>query len=362
MAIVHGSTDQKIVVRVLTANNGLPSEGLAHNETGAAFWYQRTNGSKVAISLSAGTGLTATHSDGAWNEIDDGHYQIDAPDGAFASGASSVLFGGTITDKIVIPTKIELIADPPTLANQTSILSTCATATGFSTHSAADVTSDINTDVTFAAARASAITNGITSNPSIIAILADTDELQTNQGDWATATGFSTHTATAVWQVTSNQIWSDDTFGSDFRAILADTNELQTNQGNWLTATGNQVTTSNPVIKESTIELDHGDKYDGTRRDKLTWTVTKDYTGGPTVELRIWRDNSDGTQTTMKTAAGTVDSSVQLSVSMTATFDAALALTGGCPLFEKLRFALVVIESDDEETVAKGDCYVYERP
>ena len=35
-------------------------------------------------------------------------------------------------------------------------------------------------------------------NASISAILADTNELQGNQGDWATATGFSTHSATDV--------------------------------------------------------------------------------------------------------------------------------------------------------------------
>jgi DNA-binding transcriptional ArsR family regulator len=33
------------------------------------------------------------------------------------------------------------------------------------------------------------------------AIVADTDELQTNQGNWLTATGFSTHDAAAVWAV-----------------------------------------------------------------------------------------------------------------------------------------------------------------
>lgn len=35
-------------------------------------------------------------------------------------------------------------------------------------------------------------------NASIASILADTNELQQNQGDWATATGFSTHSATDV--------------------------------------------------------------------------------------------------------------------------------------------------------------------
>lgn len=77
-----------------------------------------------------------------------------------------------------------------------------ATATGFAT-SAALATVDANVD----------------------AILVDTSELQGNQGNWLTATGFSTSGAlTAV--------------ASDVTAVLADTNELQLNQGAWATATG----------------------------------------------------------------------------------------------------------------------------
>ncbi len=38
------------------------------------------------------------------------------------------------------------------------------------------------------------------------AILADTNELQTNQGAWATATGFSTHTAANVWSVATRKL------------------------------------------------------------------------------------------------------------------------------------------------------------
>lgn len=59
-------------------------------------------------------------------------------------------------------------------------------------------------------------------NASIAAILADTNELQLNQGNWLTATGFNT-------------VAPDN---ASIAAILADTNELQTNQNNWLTATG----------------------------------------------------------------------------------------------------------------------------
>ena len=59
-------------------------------------------------------------------------------------------------------------------------------------------------------------------NTSIASILADTNELQTNQGQWLTATGFNT-------------VAPDN---ASIASILADTNELQSNQGQWLTATG----------------------------------------------------------------------------------------------------------------------------
>jgi hypothetical protein len=70
----------------------------------------------------------------------------------------------------------------------------------------------------------------------INAILVDTNELQTNQGDWATATGFSTHSAADV----ADAVWDEAATGhtdagkagaqmwTDVDAILADTNELQT--------------------------------------------------------------------------------------------------------------------------------------
>ena len=95
---------------------------------------------------------------------------------------------------------------------------------------------------------------GITNlQTDLTAVLADTNELQTNQGDWATATGFSTFNPSTdtVANVTTVQttVSNTDMRGTDgantvapdnasITAILADTNELQLNQNNWLTATG----------------------------------------------------------------------------------------------------------------------------
>ena len=77
-------------------------------------------------------------------------------------------------------------------------------ATGFSTHSAADVKTAVEQ-----------------AGSSLAQILADTGELQTNQGAWATATGFSTHNAAAVKTAI-------EAGGSSLAQILADTGELQT--------------------------------------------------------------------------------------------------------------------------------------
>jgi hypothetical protein len=116
------------------------------------------------------------------------------------------------------------------------------------------------------------LTSG-TKDSEIDSILADTNELQTNQGQWLTATGFATPTnvtdaqtaiiasvdglndfdpaldvvanVTTVGTCTTNT----DMRGTDgantvapdnasITSILGDTNELQTNQSQWLTATG----------------------------------------------------------------------------------------------------------------------------
>jgi len=71
------------------------------------------------------------------------------------------------------------------------------------------------------------------------AILVDTNELQTNQGDWATATGFSTHSAADVWtngtrtitsaaNITSDSGVINTTSGAIDNVILVDTTTTNT--------------------------------------------------------------------------------------------------------------------------------------
>lgn len=87
-------------------------------------------------------------------------------------------------------------------------------------------------------------------NASISSILADTNELQQNQGDWATATGFSTHNASDV--VSGLQAVSGD-FKADVSSLLttaAYNSSLPSNFSTLIIGTGadaGKVTTSNPA-------------------------------------------------------------------------------------------------------------------
>lgn len=55
-------------------------------------------------------------------------------------------------------------------------------------------------------------------------ILGDTNELQSNQGNWLTATGFSTHSAADVWAVSTRRV-------SDAANITSDSGVIYTNNG-----------------------------------------------------------------------------------------------------------------------------------
>lgn len=111
--IKQGKTDARVRFCVVDNTTGLRKTGLAYNATGIAVWYQRVAGNKTAITLAAGTGLTADHSDGKWNEIGDGWYQCDSVDAAFAAGSNSVKFGGSATGYTFFGENVNLVAFDP---------------------------------------------------------------------------------------------------------------------------------------------------------------------------------------------------------------------------------------------------------
>ena len=134
-----------------------------------------------------------------------------------------------------------------------------------SAHTAADVVTamqavagDFKADVSGLSTQASVdVIDGIVDD-----ILVDTSELQGNQGDWATATGFNT-------------VAPDN---ASIAAILVDTNDLQTNQGNWLTATG-FATASDVIIAISGLN-DFDPASDVVARVTLVDTTTDLTNGG----------------------------------------------------------------------------------
>lgn len=190
--IEHGSTNQRVRCRVLDSD-GLPYEGLAYNATGIAVFFQRVGSTATSISLLNGTGLNDDHADGKWNEIGDGWYQLDSPDGAFSSGVDSPLFYGSATGYTFIFESVTLVtsltasdivdewetqsqADPTGFhVNVKEVNGTSVSgpddfkATGFSTLTAAGV----RTAIGMASADL---------DTQLGVITADTNELQT---DWA---------------------------------------------------------------------------------------------------------------------------------------------------------------------------------
>lgn len=158
----------------------------------------------------------------------------------------------------------------------------------------------------------------------IDAILADTNELQTNQGNWATATGFSTHSAADVVNEWETQSQADPTGfhvnvmevggtaqtandnGADINAILADTNELQTNQGNWATATGFSTHSAADVADAVWDEASTGHT-DAGKAGAQMWTDV-DAILADTNELQT--DDIPGTLTTIESKIDTVDTNV----------------------------------------------------
>jgi hypothetical protein len=95
------------------------------------------------------------------------------------------------------------------------------------------------------------------------AILVDTNELQTNQGNWLTAVGFSTHDAAAVKAAI-------EAGGSHLALILADTGELQTD---WVN--GGRLDLLLDAVLADTGEL-QADWVNGGRLDLLVDAILAD--------------------------------------------------------------------------------------
>lgn len=80
---------------------------------------------------------------------------------------------------------------------------------------------------------------------NVDSILEDTNELQTNQGNWLTATGFSTHSAEDVWSVATRSLTDKAGFTiSGTKTTLDDLNDISS--GDVSTACGTALDTYDP--------------------------------------------------------------------------------------------------------------------
>jgi len=80
---------------------------------------------------------------------------------------------------------------------------------------------------------------------NVDSILEDTNELQTNQGNWLTATGFSTHSAEDVWSVATRSLTDKAGFTiSGTKTTLDALNDISS--GDVLTACGTALTSYDP--------------------------------------------------------------------------------------------------------------------
>ena len=107
--IQKGSTDISVILRAIDSTDGNPETGFAYNTPGIDLWYRRNGGSVVSITEVTLAAVDSAHSDGGVIHISNGYFRLDSPDAAFATGANSVMFGGTATGMIIIGTEIQLV-------------------------------------------------------------------------------------------------------------------------------------------------------------------------------------------------------------------------------------------------------------
>ncbi|RJO61097.1 MAG: hypothetical protein C4542_07365 [Dehalococcoidia bacterium] len=146
-----------------------------HNDTGTV-----EDPSAVAAQLRASNGTWSDLTAPAKQNSKVGHYGGTIDTTGFSAGQHVIRMAGTVTTGKAVATEFCFMLVANTAADIYARLGAPA---------GASVSADV------AAIKSETAT-----------ILADTNELQTNQGDWLTATGFSTHSAADVWAVATRAL------------------------------------------------------------------------------------------------------------------------------------------------------------
>ncbi|MFA6100449.1 MAG: hypothetical protein WC750_06310 [Patescibacteria group bacterium] len=129
-------------------------------------------------------------------------------------------------------------------------------------------------------------TAGTAIDPVLDTVLADTNELQTNQGNWLTATGFSTFDPTSDQVVASNMRGTDNaalaTVCTETRLAQLEATALPADIADILTDTGTTLDGKINAIKLKTDTLGGA--------GAITWiyTLTDSVTGAPIDGAELW--------------------------------------------------------------------------
>ena len=107
--VTKGSTDRGVTLRILDSTTGAPKTDVVYNSSGIDLWYRREGAARVAVTEATLAALTTAHADGGFLHVSDGVYRLDLPDAAFATGANSVDFGGTVTGGVIIGGRVRLV-------------------------------------------------------------------------------------------------------------------------------------------------------------------------------------------------------------------------------------------------------------
>lgn len=217
--ILGGSTDVSTVIRIIDSTDGSPETGVTSATAGLALWYRREGGTVVALTESDLAQTDSAHADGGMIHLSDGLYRVDLPDAAVAAGAGGVTVGGTVTGMIVIPSYHAI--DAPSDVRKW-LGTACATPTTagvpevdvtYVNGTAAEVSAGDGSDWTAIPWNAawdeevqSEVEDGLaayganTVVPDVAGTAASLVSGLESHGDsaWATATGFSTHSAADV--------------------------------------------------------------------------------------------------------------------------------------------------------------------
>jgi len=255
--IVKKGTPSKILHIFITDSSkrdGSGLTGLVHNSSGLTAYYIR-EGVASATAISLVTATVGTFTSSGFKEVDStnmpGIYELHPPNACLASGADSVvIFLKGAADMVPLPLEIQL--DDNTVGDIYQILGD---------------------------------TGEVSISDYLISILNDTDELQTNQGNWLTATGFSVpNEYDAVIAALQTDLNNPDQYKADVSALATAANVAAVPSDVWdeiLTgATHNIATSAGRRLREIGAFAIHSGTAQAGNSHSITLAATADANDG----------------------------------------------------------------------------------